>query len=54
MVYHNDCAGKKIKKHKSGRQCSGEGKELPGEMADAKIDYISPEAEGATEYLISG
>lgn len=27
--------------------------ELPGENVEAKIDYISPEAEGAEEYLVS-
>ena len=27
--------------------------ELPGESVDAKIDYISPEPEGAGEYLVS-
>ncbi len=27
-------------------------KELPGEIVDAKIDYISPEPEGAKEYLV--
>ena len=43
----------KIKNIKVGDSVQVRVKELPGEMADAKIDYISPEAEGTAEYLIS-